>query len=173
MDYFIYNASTKTLEPAPRVIVSEDRTIILGAAEDFANYLDAYPRAKRDPAPVPPAGKVAVPDGYRLIDGTWRREWRYIDAPAPSVEDYDAAMEEHLREEREERGYTTREPDAYLDSEVPRWAADARDWVAHRDAVMLYALDILNAVERGESAPSLADFRAGLPCITWSFAENG
>lgn len=85
MDYFTYNASAKTLEPAPRVIVAEDRTIILGAAKDFANYLGAYPRAKRDTAPVPPAGKVAVPDGYSLVDGAWRREWRFTDAlpPAP------------------------------------------------------------------------------------------
>jgi len=36
--------------------------------------------------------------------------------PSPTIEDYDAAMEEHLREERYDRGYTTREPDVYLNS---------------------------------------------------------
>ena len=77
-----------------------------------------------------------------------------------------------LYEERAARGYTTREPDAYLNSSVPRWAQDARDWVAHRDAVMAYALTLMNQVEDGErDAPTMAEFRAGLPAIQWTYTE--
>ena len=82
-------------------------------------------------------------------------------------------MEAHLQEERYARGYNTREPDVYLNSQVPRWSADANDWIAHRDAVMIYALDIMNAVEAGEKEPpTIEEFRSGLPQIVWSFAES-
>ena len=92
--------------------------------------------------------------------------------PPPTLADFDAAMEEHLRTEREARGYTTREPDAYINSSVPRWAQDARDWVAHRDGVMAYALALINAVESGQrQPPTMAEFKAGLPTITWTFVE--
>ena len=87
-------------------------------------------------------------------------------------EDYDAAMEAHLKAEREARGYTTREPDAYLASEVPRWRRDAEDWVAHRDAVMAYALGVQNAVAAGGAAPTLDEFKAGLPAVAWSYTEG-
>jgi hypothetical protein len=81
-------------------------------------------------------------------------------------------MEAHLYAERAARGYTTREPDAYINSSVPRWAQDARDWVAHRDAVMGYALTLMNQVEDGErDAPTMAEFRAGLPTISWTYTE--
>lgn len=92
--------------------------------------------------------------------------------PAPTLADFDATMEEHLTAEREARGYTTREPDAYANSSVPRWKQDAEDWVAHRDAVMTYALEIMNAVEAGtREPPTLDEFKAGLPHIEWSIAE--
>jgi len=55
---------------------------------------------------------------------------------------------------------------------VPRWSADANDWIAHRDAVMLYALAIMNAVKAGEQEPpTLEEFKSGLPQIVWSFTE--
>ena len=50
-----------------------------------------------------------------------------------TADDYDAALEEHLREARTERGYTMREPDMYINSAVPRWKQDAEDWIAFRD----------------------------------------
>ena len=92
-----------------------------------------------------------------------------INEESPTIEDYDLVMELHLKEERAARGYTTREPTEYLASSVERWASDATDWVAHVDEVMLYALSIINAVKDGEEPPTIAEFRAGLPKITWSF----
>ena len=168
--YYTYDATAKTLAAAPRVIVREGATIVLGTPEDFARYLGAYPRAAYVP-PTPRDGQIALPDGYDLINGEWRNVWRYDDAPLPSIAEYDAAMEAHLADEKAERGYTTREPDVYINSQVPRWAQDARDWVAHRDAVMLYAIDVQNRVAAGEPQPTLAEFKAGLPQIEWTIQE--
>ena len=104
---------------------------------------------------------------YKFDGETWTE---YV--PPVTVRDYDNAMEAHLRTERTERGYTTREPDSYLNSSEPRWAQDARDWVAHRDAVMEYALGLMNAVKRGErEAPPMDEFQAGLPAVEWTYAE--
>ena len=169
MTYYTYSSTTKQLTPAPRTIREGDRITIPNAKRNAS--MGAYPRGTDTP-PTPPEGKVAVPDGYELSNNAWVRTWRYEDAPPPALADYDAAMEDHLREEREARGYTTREPDAYLSSSNPRWAQDARDWVAHRDAVMEYALGLMNAVKRGErEAPPMDEFQAGLPAVEWTYAE--
>lgn len=170
--YYTYDATTKTLAAAPRVIVRDGSTIVLGAPEDFARYLGAYPCGAYALPPDVPDGKAAVADGFELINGKWRNAWRIEDAPLPSIAEYDGAMEAHLADERAARGYTTREPDVYINSQVPRWAQDARDWVAHRDAVMLYAVDVMNRVAAGEPQPTLAEFKAGLPRIEWTIQEG-
>ena len=168
--YYTYSASTKRLNRAPDPATIDGRMIVHPTAAMYAS-IDAYPLGDTT-APIPPEGKIVVQDGYELDFGEWRPHWVFDDAPAPTMADFDAAMEEHLTEERMERGYTTREPDVYLNSQVPRWASDARDWVAHRDAVMLYALEVMNAVEAGmREPPTMAEFKAGLPQIEWSYAE--
>ena len=83
--------------------------------------------------------------------------------------DYDAAMEAHIAAARIARGYTTREPDAYLNSRNERWAMDAMDYIAFRDAVMEYSLEVMNEYAATGNAPSLGDFKAGLPQIEWTF----
>lgn len=86
----------------------------------------------------------------------------------PKVEDYDKVMEAHLKAARVARGYTTREPDCYINSTNARWKQDAADWIAFRDAVMEYSLAVMNEYAETGIAPSLADFKAGLPVIEWS-----
>lgn len=116
--------------------------------------------------PSPPEGKTIESVSYRYDADVNAvvADYEYADLPPPTLADFDAAMEQHLREEREARGYTTREPDSYLTSEVPRWAQDAKDWVSHRDAVMEYALELINAVERGERLPpTMEEFLAEMP----------
>lgn len=168
--YYTYDSTAKRLVRAPDPATIDGQMVVHPSAAMYAR-IGAYPGRATTP-PTPPEGTVAVPDGYVLDGGEWVQQWRFDDAPAPTMADFDAAMEEHLRSEREARGYTTREPDAYLNSQVPRWASDARDWVAHRDAVMLYALEIMTAVEAGtREPPTMAEFKAGLPQIEWSFAE--
>ena len=176
--YYSLSLDGYRLIPAPLVLT----TLIDGQPVKVANpkpellEQNGYHLLAADPAPTPPEGKEAVFAGYALdeTDGKWHRQYTYRDVPLPTLEEYDAAMEAHLREEREERGYTTREPDTYLTSEVPRWAQDARDWVAHRDAVMEYALALINGVQSGTVAqPTMAEFKAGLPVISWTYAEEG
>lgn len=122
--------------------------------------------------PEIPEGKVVDTITYRVDtdENMVVADYTYVDAPPPALEEYDAAMEDFLRQEREERGYTTREPDSYLTSNNPRWAADAHDWVAHRDAVMEYALELINAVKRGERLPpTMVEFLGNMPKIEWSY----
>ena len=169
--YYTYNESTKQLAVADRVYHKDGKTVIIGNAADFANYLSAYP-ASKDPAPTPPEGKMLKQDGYVLSANAWTPIWEFVNIPLPSLSEYDALMEEHLREERDARGYTSREPDSYLTSSVPRWKQDAEDWVAHRDEVMEYALEVMNGVQKGEmQQPTLQEFKDGLPTITWTFSE--
>ena len=169
--YYTYNEDTKQLTPVKRVLVRDGKTMILGNPADFAKYLNAYPRDEASfTPPQVDAEHRAVPDGYELKDGKWVRKWR-VEPIVYTVEDYDAAMEDYLREVRYERGYTTREPDDYFGSSNPRWAQDAKDWVAFRDAVMTYALDIINTYTKTGNAPSLAAFKAGFPKMVWSYAE--
>lgn len=56
----------------------------------------------------------------------------------PSFDDYDSAMEQHITQTRIDRGYTTREPSAYMNSSVPQFAQDAKDWQDFLDATMIY-----------------------------------
>lgn len=77
-----------------------------------------------------------------LIPDGWSTE-----QPEKPVEmaDYDAAMEAHIADARIARGYTTREPDVYKDSSVPRWRQDAQDFIAFRDACLLYGQSVINS----------------------------
>lgn len=169
--YYTYDPATKRITRASDPAMIDGQMVVHPSAEMYAT-IGACPLGDTTP-PTPPEGKIAVQDGYELDYGEWRPHWVFDDAPAPTVADFDAAMEERLTAERSERGYTTREPDVYLNSQVPRWASDARDWIAHRDDVMLYALEIMNAVEAGtREPPTIAEFTAGLPQIEWSYTES-
>ena len=173
--YYRYNALTRVLTAEPNYLVTADgATIVNPSAEQYAELRDAYQKGVDAPRPEQQEGKVVEYAGYELgeTDHQWHKQWELVDVPQPILADFDAAMEAHLRTEREARGYTTREPDAYINSSVPRWAQDARDWVAHRDAVMAYALALINAVESDQrQSPTMVEFKAGLPTITWTYTE--
>lgn len=171
--YYTLNSTTHDLERIDLPVTIGGRQLLHLSPEQAATLNPpAYPRELDEP-PTPPEEKLIEPDGWEVRNGTWCRRWRYINAPLPTLDEYDAAMEDHLVQERSARGYTTREPDAYLSSANPRWAQDARDWVAHRDDVMAYALELINDVQaRTIPQPTLAEFRANLPQITWSYQED-
>ena len=151
--------------------------VTVGAVQKNAQFLtaeeaasiDAYERAN-NPA-EPREGYRAKSDGYELVDGKWATKWVYEPL---SVEEltalYDSAMEAHLDAEKAERGYTKREPTDYANSGVARFKHDAEDWSAHRDAVMLYGLEVQNKAKRGEAVPTLEEFKDGLPKIVWTEA---
>ena len=93
------------------------------------------------------------------------KEFIYI----PTLQDYDNIMEQHLYDERVARGYTKREPSDYFNSTNERWAQDAQDWITHRDIVMEYALEVENNYQETGEAPTLEEFKANLPKITWTY----
>ena len=170
MTYYTYNEETKQLTPAKRVLVRDGKTMILGNPADFARFLDAYPQGTSVP-PKCDVGYHAVADGYDLKDGKWVRKWK-VEQIVYTEADYDNAMEDYLRSVRYERGYTTREPDDYFGSSNPRWAQDAKDWVAFRDEVMTYALGVINTYTKTGSAPTLDEFKAGFPKMVWTYQEE-
>ena len=149
--------------------------VTVGAVQKNAQFLtveeaasiEAYERAN-NPA-EPREGYRAKSDGYELQDGKWATKWVYEPLCVEELTAlYDLAMEEHLDTEKAERGYTKREPSDYANSTVPRYKQDAADWTAHRAAVMLYGLDVLNKAARGEPLPTLTEFKAALPVIHWT-----
>ena len=108
-------------------------------------------------------------DGDRITVG-----WRWVeDEPVtPTVEDYDRAMEAHIKAERVARGYTTREPSAYINSPNARFAQDAADWGVFLAKTMQYGLGVLNAYAEGLSVPSLDEFKTLLPKCEWTFDKE-
>lgn len=115
-------------------------------------------------------------DGYNIVTDGWDEQateliriYRY--EPIHHTEaDFNAALEQHLRNERTARGYDEREPSDYKDSGIQRWRQDALDWIAYRDAVMMYGLAILNEWKATGVEPSYDEFVANLPRITWTEA---
>jgi hypothetical protein len=163
-----YTKEGNTLKKVGLVIKTSKGYVSNPTAEDYAS-IGAYPREESAPPPTDEEHR-AVPDGYDLSDGKWARKWR-VEPIVYTVEDYDAAMEDYIREVRIARGYTTREPDDFFGSSNSRWAQDAKDWVAFRDAVMTYALDVINTYSKTGNAPTLAEFKAGFPKMVWTYAE--
>ena len=114
---------------------------------------------------------MEIMDVEKGYDNNW-----YLAGMAPArvytLADYENALEEHIRKTREARGYTTREPDTYKDSSVPRWRQDALDYIAFRDACMLYGLEVMNTYAAGGVVPDLEEFIRNLPEITWTYVEG-
>lgn len=104
-------------------------------------------------------------------EGSEFRQFAIVAIPEPEITpaDYDRAMEDHIKAARVARGYTTREPSEYNDSSVPRWAQDAVDYIAFRDACMLYGLAVMNAYADGEEVPTLEQFKENLPVCVWTY----
>lgn len=144
----------------------------LNASEATRNA-NGYFKIKHNAAPTAPEGQMVIGGHYVYADEDGKRviktDLHIVEKPVDRA-DYDAAMEAHLRAERDARGYTDREPTDYALSSVPRFAQDARDWAAHRDAVMLYGLEIINRFIETGTAPTLAEFKDGLPVIKWTEA---
>jgi hypothetical protein len=165
-----YTKEGNILKKVGSVIKTSKGYITNPTAEDYAT-IGAYPREETSVMPSVDAEHRAVPDGFELIDGKWVRKWR-VEPIVYTVEDYDAAMEDYIREVRIARGYTTRDPDDYFGSSNPRWSQDAKDWVAFRDAVMTYALGVINEYTATGNAPTLAEFKVNFPKMVWTYQEE-
>ena len=101
----------------------------------------------------------AIPKGY-----TKTRPAKPI-----TIEDYDKILEQHISNTCKQRGYTTRQPDVYLNSKNERWKQDALDFIDFRDECMNYGLEIENKYKNGQSVLTLKQFKQALPKIKWTF----
>ncbi len=98
-----------------------------------------------------------------------------ISAPAPVVlsnaqikAQYQAAVEQVLFNKARERDYDNALSIAsYANSSNLTWQAESLAFIAWRDLVYQYALNILTDVENGQPVPELSVFIAGLPALTW------
>ncbi len=121
--------------------------------------------------PEPPAGQMVAATRYEARGDGVVAVYDY-EPIKPTVDDYNRAVEDLLMAERMERGYDTREPSLYINSSVHRWSQDAVDWVRHVDAVMTFALGVLNGWEKTHEVMSLDEFRAAIPRIEWTEKDN-
>lgn len=103
------------------------------------------------------------------IDGKIYRARIYADL---TPLDYDNVMEDYMKRVREARGYTLREPNDHFGTRVPRWLQDAKDWCVFRDDVLLYGLKVQNEYTATGKAPTIMEFAAALPKITWNYVEG-
>ena len=86
--------------------------------------------------------------------------------PPPTIDDYRTAVQSHLDAAAQSRLYTDGNSLAtYAASTNPTWAAEARAFVAWRDAVWAQVYGMWASLP--DPVPSPADVVAGLPVIEW------
>ena len=81
-------------------------------------------------------------------------------------------MEDYITQTRMDRGYTTREPSAYANSSVPRFAQDAKDWQKFLDDTMLYSMKVRDDYASTGIIPTIDEFKENLPKIVWTYTEE-
>lgn len=161
MIYLHYNESTGEILSAKDESCFRENPILKKRKKDYTVPVPEEPYIIVTPAewqPVP--GRKVT---RKVIDG------KLVVEDLVSAADYDRAMEDHLLATRIARGYTLREPSpTYDNSPNVRWASDAADWKAFFTAVMEYGLAVQNEYAATGKAPSLEEFKAGLPKMKWS-----
>lgn len=159
--------SATEIEYAPDAIVIPGSGICFNP--DAGAYLANNPpyRLIVQNPPTPRAEHYMAPVGWEETETQLVRTYEEREI-VHTVEDYNVAMEDKLREERTARGYDTREPSLYINSSIPRWKSDAQDWIAHIDAVMVYAQTEMAKWEAGGTPPTIAKFIEDMPKISWT-----
>lgn len=89
--------------------------------------------------------------------------------PQPSQDDYATEISAHITAVAKGRGYDSEDRLAsYALSENPAWQAEAKAFIAWRDAVWSYTFEQLAAVMSGQRhQPGLDDMIKELPAIAW------
>lgn len=118
---------------------------------------------------LPPDGFIAAPE--HVVPG-YTFDGRNFDLPVPelpTVDDYKTAIVAMLDGTALERRYDTALSIAtYVGSTNPSWTAEATAFIAWRDAIWSYAYAELDKVLSGQrEQPTIADFLAELPALTW------
>lgn len=89
--------------------------------------------------------------------------------PAPTLQDYQAAVQETVDEAARSMLFNDGVTMAsYVASTVGPWAAQAQAFISWRDNVWQYAYSELSKVQAGErEQPTVAEFLLELPEIVW------
>lgn len=56
---------------------------------------------------------------------------------------------------------------SYAQSTNPVWAAEAQAFIAWRDSMYAYALQVFSDIQGGQPAPTQDEFVAGFPAMVW------
>ncbi|MBC8718841.1 hypothetical protein H5024_14695 [Ochrobactrum sp. Marseille-Q0166] len=96
-------------------------------------------------------------------------EMKQADAVSSAITGFRIVIQQLIDEKASERQYDSGATLAsYVNSTIPEWSAEAKAFVAWRDAVWLYALAELDKVQNGErDQPNVAEFLAELPVFEW------
>nr|WP_321464017.1 hypothetical protein [uncultured Cohaesibacter sp.] len=113
----------------------------------------------------------AAPPTQEKLDALalqYESDWTAI-TNTPTQEMFEEAIQTLLDEAAQARRYTSGDTLAtYVDSTNSEWVAEAKAFVAWRDAVWLYAYAQLDAVLAGErEQPTIAELVAELPTANW------
>lgn len=96
-------------------------------------------------------------------------ELQKIPVPAPTITDYENAIQsivDNAARERQFRDGVTLA--SYIGSTKPKWAAEAQAFVAWRDNVWFYAYCELDKVQAGQrQQPTVEQFLAEIAPIAW------
>lgn len=79
--YYTYDSTAKRLVRASDPATIDGQMVVHPSAAQYG-LIGAYPLRTVTP-PTPPEGKIAVPDGYELVDAEWQQAWKFEDAPPP------------------------------------------------------------------------------------------
>lgn len=92
-----------------------------------------------------------------------------LTVPAPVLSDYQRAIQAHVDQTANAKGYDSGASCAgYASSSVSSWSSEATAFIAWRDAVWLYVYAQLAAVEAQQrSQPTPSELVAELPAMTW------
>lgn len=172
MNNKIYYKKAKNgqLEKVQHKVIKINNRPITNPTDKQLASIEVYQRRSTQP-PKCEEGYHFETNGWKVVDNMWEQQWKIVknEDPVYTVEDYDRALEQHLKDTCSARGYTTREPSDYVNSSVERWAQDAKDYIAFRDQVMQYGLEIMNKFQNNEEVPNLQEFKDNLPQIIWTF----
>ncbi len=88
----------------------------------------------------------------------------------PTLDDYKRAVEVMLDDKAIEKQYENAASIvSYAASLDARWKKEATQFIAWRDALWQYAIEVYGKVERGEiPAPSIEQFKEDAPRLNWS-----
>ncbi len=56
---------------------------------------------------------------------------------------------------------------SYVESTNPVWAAQAKAFIAWRDSMYIYALQIQSNIQQGQPPPTQEEFVSGFPVMVW------